>query len=447
MNIGKLLSSKVGRASLLLAFFSIGAKVVGFLRDRILTSHFGTSGDLDVFYSAFRIPDLIFNLLILGAIASAVIPVFIEYFKEDQEKAWRLMRNFMTIAVSIVIALCAIAFIFADSLAGFVSPGFSAEQHVLLVQLLRIMLLSSVIFAFSTIVGAILQARERFLAYSIAPILYNAGIIVGGIYLVPFAVERGYSGIVGVTWGVVLGALLHLVIQVPAAWRAGYRPGLVWEPWEPGFRKIVRLMIPRTIGLGAYSIEGAVLNAIASVMAAGTITVFNLANSLQFVPISIIGISVATAVFPRLSASAVENDREAFRSGLTKAVTSTLLVASTAALVMVILRKWIVDILFAAGAFSAADVALTANVTGILMLGVVAQSLIPILSRAFFAMQDTGTPVFVSVFSIFLNVLLALVFGLVLDWGIYGLALSMSIAANVNCVILYFLLHRRFLAI
>jgi len=447
MNIGALLSGKVGRASLLLAFFSIGAKIVGFLRDRILTSRFGASKDLDIFYSAFKVPDLIFNLLILGAITSAVIPVFVEYYKQEPGKAWRLMRNFMTIAVTIVILFCIVAFIFADPLADIISPGFAPEQHVLLVQLLRIMLLSSIIFAFSTIVGAVLQATERFLAYSIAPILYNAGIIFGAVYLVPFAVDRGYPGIVGVAWGVVLGALLHLMIQLPAAWRAGYRPGLVWEPSEPGFRKIIRLMVPRTIGLGAYSIEGTVINAIASVMSAGSITIFNLANSLQFVPISIIGISVATAVFPRLSASAAENNRDAFRENLAKSVVSTLVVAGAAALTLFILRHYVIKVLFASGAFTSANVSVTANTMGILMLGVVAQSLIPILSRAFFAMQDTGTPVFVSVFAIFLNILLALVFGLVLDWGVYGLAISMSITANINCAILYFLLHRKYLAI
>lgn len=447
MNIRVLLSGKVGRASLLLAFFSIGAKIVGFLRDRILTSHFGASQDLDIFYSAFKVPDLIFNLLILGAISSAVIPVFVEYYKQDQDKAWRLMRNFMTIAVITVIIFCVIAFIFADPLAGIISPGFSPDQHVLLVQLLRVMLFSSIIFAFSTIVGAVLQSMERFLAYSIAPILYNAGIIFGALYLVPFATDQGFPPIMGVAWGVVLGALLHLLVQLPAAWMAGYRPGFVWEPFEPGFQKIIRLMVPRTIGLGAYSIEGTVLNAIASVMSAGSITMFNLANSLQFVPISIIGISVATAVFPRLSASAAENNRDAFRENLTKSVTSTIVVASLAAVALILLRHPMIQILFTAGAFTATSASITANVMGILMLGVVAQSLIPILSRAFFAMQDTGTPVFVSVFSIFLNILLALIFGIVLDWGIYGLAISMTITANINCVILYFLLHRKYLAI
>lgn len=447
MNIGALLSGNVGRASLLLAFFSVAAKVAGFWRDRVLASQFGASRDLDIFYSAFKVPDLIFNLIILGAISSAVIPVFVEHFKQDQARAWRLMRNFMTIALAVVIMLSVLAYFFADPLARLVSPGFSAEEHALLVQLLRIMLLSTVIFAVSTIVGAILQATERFFAYALAPVLYNLGIIVGGIYFVPLATEQGYAGIVGVAFGVVLGALMHLVIQVPSAMLAGFRPGLVWDLSDLGLRKMVRLMVPRTIGLGAYSIEGAMLNAIASVMAAGSIAMFNLANNLQFVPISIVGISVATAVFPRLSSSAAENNRQAFRDSLTKAVASTLLAAGLAALAMGVLRTWIVEILFTAGAFKSGDAAVTANAMGILMFGVIAQSLIPIFSRAFFAMQDTATPVFVSVFSIFLNILLALVFGLVLDWGIYGLALSMSIAANVNCVLLYTLLHRKYLAI
>ncbi len=168
---------KLWRASGLLALFSFIADLAGLLRDRILAAHFGASHALDVYYSAFKIPDLIFNLLVLGALSSAFIPVFIEHYRADQARAWRLAQNFITLAFSAVAVAAALIFLFANPLARLVAPGFTGADRVLLVQLMRLMLLSPVLFAISAVLGSILQSLERFLAYAIAPILYNTGII------------------------------------------------------------------------------------------------------------------------------------------------------------------------------------------------------------------------------------------------------------------------------
>ena len=320
--------SKIFKAGAALAFFSLTAKAAGLLRDRILASHFGAGSTLDIYYSAFKIPDLIFNLVVLGAVSSALIPVFLEHYRVDREKAWRLAKNFLNISFAAVSVSAVIVFVFAGPLSAVIAPGFSGAAREILKNLLRVMLLSSLIFSLSAVMGSVLQALERFLAYSLAPIFYNAGIIVGALYFAPWAGSRGIDEIYGLGAGVVFGALLHLAVQLPPALAAGFRFGKLtvssstrfrasrfggfFDFYDDGFRKIFRLLIPRTLGLGAFSAGSAVINALASTMAVGSITAFNFANNLQFVPISVLGISVATVVFPKLSFHAAGNEKDFF---------------------------------------------------------------------------------------------------------------------------------------
>jgi putative peptidoglycan lipid II flippase len=440
MDIKRILLGRVGKASALLAFFSIVAKVTGFWRDRILAGQFGASRDLDIYYSAFKLPDLIFNLFILGAVSSAFIPVFIEEYRQDQPRAWRTARNFANIGFIAVLIAVILAYIFITPLSHLVAPGFSADQQAVLVSLLAIMLGSSLIFAVSTVMGSVLQALERFVAFSLAPVLYNIGIILGAWYVVPVMRDMGYPPVLGLGVGVLIGGLLHLGIQLPAAMRAGFRFGAVFDVRDVSVRKIFRLMIPRTVGIGAYSIESATMNAFASLLAVGSITVFTLANNLQFVPISVIGISVATAVFPGLSSAAVEKNMAEFRSKLYASLRSTAVMAFAAGVGLAVGGRLIIGTLFQTGAFKASDVRSASIVLAIFMLGVIAQSLIPIMSRAFYALQDTRTPVVIAVFSIFVDILLALIFAFALKWGIYGLALAIALSGNIN----YLLLHLAF---
>ncbi|MBX4211742.1 MAG: hypothetical protein KW806_03070, partial [Candidatus Yanofskybacteria bacterium] len=183
------------KTSALIAFFSFVAKITALWRDRVLASQFGASPDLDVYYSAFKVPDLIFNLLILGAVSSAFIPVFLEHYRENQSRAWRTAHNFFTTSFLGVIAASILLFIFAEPASRIIAPGFSPDQHATLLKLLRLMLLSPIIFSISTIVGSVLQALERFLAYSMAPVMYNLGIIAGAMYGVPFARAHGWDAV------------------------------------------------------------------------------------------------------------------------------------------------------------------------------------------------------------------------------------------------------------
>ncbi|KKR40881.1 MAG: putative peptidoglycan lipid II flippase MurJ [Candidatus Yanofskybacteria bacterium GW2011_GWF1_44_227] len=436
-------TGKIYQAGAILAFFSLASRLVGLLRDRILAADFGASRSLDIYYSAFKIPDFIFNLIVLGAVSSAFIPVFIESYRLDKIRAWRLAQNFLSAIACLVVVFCCLVFVFIRPLSSILMPGFAGADRELAMLLTRLMLLSPIIFSISTVVGSVLQALERFWAYALAPVFYNLGIIVGAIFFVPMLASRGINEVYGLGFGVILGATLHLSVQLPSAIHVGFRFRLIFDWADEGLRKIFRLMLPRTIGLGAYSLDAVITNAIATTMTAGSITILNLANNLQFVPISVIGISMATAVFPALSSHASGQEKRDFTYKLRDTLKKTFYIVSMLAVLMAALSYPIIKLLFGTGSFGGVNIRETAFVLSIFMIGVVAQSLVPILSRAFYAIQNTRTPVIAAIITISLNIILSLVFSFVFHWGVRGLALAFSISGNLNFLILWYLFNSK----
>lgn len=436
------LKSKIFRASVMLGFFSFLASAMGLLRDRVFASQFGASRTLDIYYSAFKIPDLIFNLFILGSVSAAFIPVFIRQYRTDENKAWDVARNFLNIAFVAVIVTCGVLILFVRPLAGLVAPGFTGVDRESVIQLMRLMFLSPIIFSVSTIIGSALQALERFWAFAIAPILYNVGIIVGAIYFVPIMRAHGYQEVLGLGLGVILGAVMHLSVQLVAALRAGFRFGPIFDFSDQNFRSILKLMIPRTIGLGAFSIDSAVINALASMLGAGSIAMLNFANNLQSVPISVVGISIAIVIFPKLSFHASGDEKEEFNKKLYSALKSTAIIVTLGAVVLFFLSEWVIRILFGVGLFHGQSITTTASILSMYMLGVTSQSLIPILSRAFYALHNTRTPVMTSIVAIAVNLSLASLFIFHYHWDVRGLALAFAIAGNVNFLLLWFAFKR-----
>ncbi|HZZ99371.1 MAG TPA: murein biosynthesis integral membrane protein MurJ [Candidatus Paceibacterota bacterium] len=438
--------SRILRASVLLGFFSLVADVVALFRDRILTSHFGATRTLDIYYSAFKLPDLVFNLLVIGALSASFIPIFLDQRRQDEAGAWRLARNIATIIFTSVVAAVAVIWVLAPQVVTLIAPGFSGQDRSLAITLTRLMLLSPVLFSLSTVFGSVLQSLERFWAYAIAPVLYNFGIIIGALYFVPWMIAHGYPAVYGLGWGVVFGAAMHLALQGTAARLAGFNFRPVFDLADTNFRKIFKLMIPRTIGLGAYSIDSVVINAIASILAAGSIAVLNVANNLQFVPIAVVGVSVATAVFPKLSLHASGNELIEFKRKLNAAMRNTLLVVVPLSVVGYFLAHWGINLFFGIGHFTGADVNLTAMTLALFMFGVPAQSLIPILSRAFYALQNTAIPVTMSIVSIIINWLGAWFFAIHLQQGVTGLAIAFAIAGNLNALLLW-LSFKKFISV
>ncbi|MEA3293212.1 MAG: lipid II flippase MurJ, partial [Patescibacteria group bacterium] len=261
----------INSAALVLGAASFVSAVLGLFKNRLLAGVFGAGNELDIYYASFRIPDFITMVLIMGAISAAIIPVFSEYLVRSKEDAWKFFSNLLNLFLFFLIFISIILFIFTPQLISLIAPGFGPEKKALTIVLTRIMFFSPILLGISNIISGTLRVFQRFLVTSLSPILYNAGIIFGLLFFVPL------MGLKGLAWGVVLGGFLHLLIQIPILIKLGFRSKLIFNIKEPGFLKVVKLTIPRSIGLAASQINLIVVTAIASCMVAGSIAIFNLA--------------------------------------------------------------------------------------------------------------------------------------------------------------------------
>jgi putative peptidoglycan lipid II flippase len=391
-------------AAVILGFSTFISRVLGLVRDRLLASKFGASAELDIYFSAFRIPDFVFAILITGGITAIFLPVFAEYFKRDEKEAWNLASNVLNCFLLMLVLLCGLLAIFTPQLLRFIVPGFQPEQKDLAIALSRIMFLSPILLGLSSVFSGILQYFNRFLAYSLAPIFYNLGLIFGILFFAPAL------GLPGLALGVVFGAFLHLVLQIPVAFVAGfkYRPIINFK--YPGLLKMFKLMIPRTFGAAVSQINLMVIISIASTLAVGSITIFNFAHNFQGLPVGIIGSSFAVAVFPALARAWASGAREEFLDNFSAVARQIIFLIIPLSLLMFFMRFQTISLILGSGQFGAAEIRLTAAVLGVFCLGIFACTLIPFLARAFYSFQDTKTPVFIGIFSIAVNLALCFLF-------------------------------------
>ncbi|MFA5925425.1 MAG: murein biosynthesis integral membrane protein MurJ [Parcubacteria group bacterium] len=427
-------SSSVASAALIISIAGILSRVLGLLRDRILASQFGAGDTLDIYYAAFRIPDLIYNLLILGALSAAFIPVFTGLIaKEKKEDAWKLADNLLSAAVIILILISGILALLTPWLMKIITPGFSGEKLSQVITLTRIMFLSPIFLGISGIFGGILNSFKRFLIYSLAPILYNLGIIVGALFFVPF------MGVIGLAFGVVLGAAMHMLIQYPAVRLSGFKFHPTADFKNPNFRRVIRLMIPRTLGLAVTQINLLVVTIIASTLAAGSLSIFNFANNLQSFPVGIFAIPFALAVFPTLSHYAARENREEFITSFSQTFRQIIFFVIPASVLILVLRAQIVRVVLGSGKFDWEDTILTFQSLGIFAVSLFAQSLIPLLARSFYALHDTKIPFLTGIASEAVNLISALV--LSKYFGILGLVWAFSLSSLANMFLLLLVLR------
>lgn len=291
--------------------------------------------------------------------------------------------------------------IFTPYLISLVAPGFEGSKKELAITLTRIMLLSPIILGISNMISGILQVFRRFLATALSPILYNIGIIIGILFFVPL------FGISGLAWGVVLGGLLHLIIQLPVFLNTGFRFKKIFNLKHPGVLKTFKLMLPRSFGLAASQINLIVMTAIASILASGSIAVFNLANNLISILMGLIAIPFATSVFPILSLKFFENDEKYFAEKFSLVFRRIVFLVVPLSFLFYVLRDHIVRIIYDTGQFGVSDIRLTAAVLGLFSIGILAQGLIVLASKTFFATQNTKTPAVVSFLTVMFNIILA----------------------------------------
>lgn len=424
-------------AALIVGASSLLSRLLGILRDRVLAGTFGAGDALDAYYAAFRLPDTIYNLVILGAISAGFIPVFTEYLeRKGKTEAAKIAGQILsTVGVSLVVGSMVI-YVLAPWILPFIVPGFSPDKLAVTVDLTRIMTLSPVFLGLSAVIGGVMQSMKRYVGFALAPIFYNAGIIGGTMLLGPSI------GILGAAWGVVIGAFLHLLVQAAAFSEFSMMRLPLPTLKSEAVRKILSLMGPRTAALGVSQLSLVVLLGIATTLPAGSVAVYNLANNLQSFPLGVFGISFAIAAFPLLSQAASREDDAAFRLSLTGAARKIafFILPSTAAFIL--LRAQIVRLILGMGEFDWSDTIRTADVVALLALSLMAQSLVPLLTRAFYARQDTWTPFWITAAGEALTVLLAL--WLRGPFGLLGLAGAVSISISIQCLFLLIALRKRF---
>ncbi len=427
----KLNNSVIGGA-VIIAFFSFLAKLFGLFRERLIAHNFGASASSDIYYAAFRLPDLIFNTLVLGALTSAFIPVFQKVWFKDEKRGLILANSVLNFFLLFIGLLVIVALVYSPQIMPLITPGFSDWQLEQVVSLSRIMLLAVIFFVVSNIVGGILNSFKRFFSFSLAASFYNIGIIIGILFFYPA------WGLTGLAYGVLLGAILHLVVQLPEVFKNGWRYQLTLK-FDKDFRQIIKLMLPRTIGLAASQINLVVITMIASTLAVGSIAVFNLANNLQSLPISLFAVSLAVAVFPTFTQAVSERNHQLFADNFSVSFRRILFLLIPVSVLVVILRAQIVRVILGSGAFGWQDTLNTAQALGFFAISMFAQGLIPLLARGFYAYQDTKTPMSISIFSICLNI--ALSWYLAGSFGVLGLALAFSISSIINMLLLYIMLN------
>lgn len=449
-------------AAILVALSSLASRFLGVFRDHILAGQFGAGEYLDIYYASFRIPDLIFNLIVLGALSAGFIPIFTSLIKnfagdkelgqakeakeissqpdskkedlnkgESNQEAWTLANNILNFLFLGLSLLSILGIIFAPALTRLITPGFNPEQQALAASLTRVMFLSPVFLGISGILGGILQSFKRFLMYALAPVLYNLGIIVGALYFV------NWWGIYGLAWGVVLGAFLHMVIQLPTVSSLGFRYKFSLRWRDPNTIKIGRMMVPRTLSLAVSQINLVIVTVIASKLSSGSLAIFNFANNLQSFPIGIFGISFAIAAFPSLAAVAF--DKERLNAHFSQTFRQILFFIIPATVLIIALRAQLIRVILGNGKFDWQDTVLTMDTLGFFALSLFAQATIPLLVRVFYARHNSTTPFYIGLITVGANT--ALAWWLAPRLGVSGLALAYSIDNILNFILLWVCLY------
>jgi len=428
-------SKTIASAAIILGAASLVSRLLGLVRDRILAGKFGAGDELDIYYTAFRIPDLVYSILVLGAITAGFIPVFINYLQKDKNNAWYLANSILNLIGLSLIVICLILIVFAPWLIKLIAPGFSPEKLSATVELARVMFLSSFFLGISTVLGGILRSFKRFLVYSLGPIMYNLGIIFGALFLIePY-------GLLGLAYSVVLGSFFHMAIQVPTSFFCGFRWAPIFDFRFEGVKRIFKLMPPRVLNLILFQIDFLAMTIIASFLAVGSIAVYNLAHNIWSFPLGIFGISFVLAVFPKLSESAQKRDTQRFIKEFSLVARQILFFTLPSAALVIVLRAEIVQVILGTGNFDVYDVSLTLKTLAYFSIALFAEALILLLLRGFFAWEDAWRPFVIGLFATTIRVSSALFLSRFM--GVPGLALGFSLGGIFYMILLFVFLKRK----
>jgi putative peptidoglycan lipid II flippase len=424
-------------AALLVMVLFVLSRATGLLREVIIGNQFGTSAELDAYLAAFRVPDILFQLVAGGALGSAFIPTFAQYWvKDDRRGAWQLFSRTLNLLTLILVVLAGLAALGALPLVSWIiAPGFSPEQQQLTASLMRGMLISTVIFGASGLIMGALNALQHFLFPAFAPVLYNVAIILGSWLLGP------RWGVYGLVVGAVVGAIAHLLVQLPALvqQRASYTLELSVQ--DPGVREVMRLMGPRILGLLFVQLHFLVNTILASGLEPGSLSALNYAWLLMLLPLGVFAQAIGTVIFPTFAAQVAAGEHEAMRSSFSLILRLVIFLTLPAAAGLWVLDYAVVRLLFEHGEFGPRSTELVVFALHFYAIGLISHAIVEIGVRVFYALHDTWTPVLVGVGAMALNVLLSLLWVGMLRHG--GLALANTVATTLEMLLLLILLHKR----
>jgi putative peptidoglycan lipid II flippase len=428
----RLARPSLAAAATIVAAGFLGSRLLGLLRSIVIAGEFGTSPELDAYWIAFRLPDLIFQLLAGATLGSAFIPTFARVLTNvSEEAAWRLANSVLNLVLIVTIVFAALGFLFAPLLVPLMAPGLGEdvgrqdELRDLAIEMTRVMMISPILFAVSGMFMGILNARHHFLFPAIAPMVYNISIIVGALVA---------DDVNTLAYAVVVGAALHLAVQVPALMSVGMR----WQPvadWrDAATREVGRLMGPRVLGLAAFQLNLLITVFFASTLIDGSISAVNYAWLIVMTPLGLFGMAISTAVFPTMAEQAATG-RDELRRTLEQSLKMILFLTIPASVALMLLAEPLVVVLFQRGEFDGASSSLTADALLYYSIALFAHAMIEILSRGFYALRDTRTPVTFAIVALFVN--LGLSAALVGPLEVRGLALAVSVATIVEALLLF----------
>ncbi|MDO8729238.1 MAG: lipid II flippase MurJ [bacterium] len=448
----------INQAALLLGLFAFFSQVLAFLRDRLLAHIFGAGTELDIYYAAFRIPDFIFVTVASVVSLSVLIPFIIEEESRGPEALRSFINNIFSFFSILIIIISGLTFFLMPVVSKVLFKGFSDSALTEVIFISRILLLSPVILGFSNLLGSLVQAYNRFAIYALAPLLYNAGIIVGIIFIAT------HLGVMGVAIGIIIGASLHALVQVPFVIKQGLLPRFSLKFNFALIVRVVKISMPRTLTLSMSAISMIFLVSLASLMSTGSISILSFSFNLQSVPLSIIGVSYSLAVFPTLSRRFKENNLDAFRAQMIVTARFIIFWSLPISALFIVLRAQIVRVVLGSGLFGWDDTRLTAAALALFAVSSMFQCLLLLFIRGFYSAGFTKTPFFINLISTFILFLGA--WGLVQifyfslefryfigallkvedlpDTVVLMLSLSFSIATIINCIVHWMAFERIF---
>ena len=439
-------------AATILAGSTLLSSLLGFFRDRLLNSAYMPSENgalagypvgLDAYTAAFMVPDFMFAVLVSGALSVTFIPVFNErWVKGNKQSAWQISSSMINFMALVTMVASVLIIIFADPLMKYlIAPGLSESGHALAVSMMRVIAVNPFMFAIASVIASIQQAVGRFMFCALAPMIYNVGIIIGtvwftnGINLFGWQIFDG--GIMGVALGVVLGSFLQLIVSAVGLAGLGfdYNFKIYWR--NRGFRKVLSLLPARSVDQGMDYVVSLVEVNLASRLADGTVRAYQQALTLHLMPINLIGVAISNAAFPKLTEHLGEGRDDLFQKDLRSLLRIIFWMALPVAVVIFFTRGYVVHFIRNGGN------QLIAGILGCLVVAILFRTIYHMAARAFYARQDTKTPLYISIFSISLNIILAIVLSMVLKMGAYGLAWAQSTVAVLEVVILLVVMNRQ----